>query len=401
MARRKAPGRRPNRTGGCFQLHKGRKKGQWLARISLPTGKRSERLFATEAEGEDWLHEMREEIRNGTFAENVTQSGTFAEWLHGWIPTTTDLDPAVRDDYAGLIKNHIAPYVLKSGIMAGTSLGDVQLGKLDLLQVQEVVTAKSAVLSASRVMHIRAVLSGALELAFNAGRIKTDFSKLLKSKKVKRPKVEPLDLEQTQDLREFMAQLDPDARLKWECFFSVSMLAGMRRGEVCGLRWRDVDLDGAVLNVEQNLRFAPSLGHYVKPPKSGHARIVRIPPQLVELLRQHKANQKVRPLPGAVNQFGDLVFTRGNGQPMSLTTVSKKFPKLLAQAGLEHHRLHDARHSFATLFLESGGTIVELRDQLGHQDIRTTDIYSHSTPAASRESVDRLGRYLERKTGTR
>jgi integrase len=176
---------------------------------------------------------------------------------------------------------------------------------------------------------------------------------------------------------------------------------GLRQGEVLGLAWRDVDLDQRVLAVRQTLQYRPGEGFHLVPPKTTRSRrIVPLPDAVVEALKLRREQQETDRLAAGTEFWEDwgLVFTTRFGTPLSPRNDYRDFQGLIAAAGLRHVRLHDLRHTAASLMLAQGVSPRVVMEILGHSQISVTmNTYSHVTPASSREAVARVeGLLLER-----
>jgi integrase len=164
---------------------------------------------------------------------------------------------------------------------------------------------------------------------------------------------------------------------------------GLRRGELLALRWKDINLEAGLVHVRQKLARMRVDGAsegskktrlIFQPPKTEQSRrTIPIAPDIVETLKRHKARQaQEKLLMGQAYEDQDLVFCWANGHPLEPVGFYQRFVRLVQQAGLSHHRLHDTRHTFATLMLELGESPKTVQTMLGHASITTTlDIYSH------------------------
>ena len=167
--------------------------------------------------------------------------------------------------------------------------------------------------------------------------------------------------------------------------FYLLLHTGLRRGEALALRWKNVDLGLASLGVSAYLSVVEAAyklnGTYViKEPKTSHSRRrIALPPSLGLVLRQHKAGQEAqRALLGKPLTDNDFVFAHPDGSPLDPSTVSHAFNKVMRKAGLPHIRLHDLRHTHASLLLQAGVHPKIVQERLGHSSIRVTlDTYSH------------------------
>ncbi len=143
----------------------------------------------------------------------------------------------------------------------------------------------------------------------------------------------------------------------------IFFTTGLRHGEVAGLRWADIDFTSGVLTVNQSLAQVQARDDgdrktkliFQQPKTETSRRSVPLSPDCISALKPHKARQtKERLLMGQAYQDKDLVFCREDGVPIAPNTMLRLFRQMLKQAGLPNIRLHDARHTFATLMLEHG-----------------------------------------------
>jgi integrase len=170
-------------------------------------------------------------------------------------------------------------------------------------------------------------------------------------------------------------------------FISLLVRTGVRLGEALGLQWEDVDFSGRFIEVQRTL----SSGR-VSPPKSGKSRRVDMSQQLTETLKALLVERKKETLKKGWGEVPLWVFVSGVGTPLDRGNFHRwVWRKLLAKAGLRHIRAHDLRHTFASLLLQNGESLVYVKDQLGHHSIKiTVDIYGHLVPGGNRQAVDRL-----------
>lgn len=174
----------------------------------------------------------------------------------------------------------------------------------------------------------------------------------------------------------------------------MALITGMRRGELVALRWTDVHLEERYLQVRRSARQAGmGYGLQVSEPKTASSRRkIILSPFLVEVLREHCAKQKeAREKAGNAWEENNLVFCNRYGMYIHLDTMRTWFKRLLQAAGLPAMRIHDLRHSAATLLLEMGVHIKVVQELLGHSNILITlDTYSHVLPSIHEKAVDEL-----------
>ena len=171
----------------------------------------------------------------------------------------------------------------------------------------------------------------------------------------------------------------------------------MRRGEMLGLRWSDLDLDGATLSVQQTrIRGAEGLAYGSPKTAKGRRRIALDAATVVALRAHRRAQAAERLLAGSIWQDEDLVFCRQDGQPLDPDSVSQSFERLGARAGLPRIRLHDARHTAASLLLAAAVHPKVVQERLGHATIATTlDTYSHVLPGLGEDAAERLAAAID------
>ena len=181
---------------------------------------------------------------------------------------------------------------------------------------------------------------------------------------------------------------------------------GLRRGELLGLRWKDIDVGASVLHVRQTLvrvknHAAPDHEHKTtlifQDPKTAYSRrTVPIPAECLAALKRHKARQAEEKLMlGQAYVDHGLVFCRPAGTPLDPREFTTHFHTLLRQAGVPPIRLHDARHTFATLMLELGESPKTVQTMLGHSSVAITlDIYSHVSLELEKRAASRLNAAL-------
>ena len=204
-----------------------------------------------------------------------------------------------------------------------------------------------------------------------------------------RQPVEPLSPEEA---RHF---LDTVAGSRNEALYSVAMALGLRKGEALGLRWQDVDLDGATLSVRHQLQARR--GKQLTESKSDRSRrTLPLPEVAVKALRAHRARQlQAGLIAGSRWRDSAHVFTTSIGTPMDGSRVSKQFRTALAKAGLPHKRFHDLRHTAATLLLAQGVHPRVVMETLGHSQISVTmNTYSHVLPVLQRDAADKMNAIL-------
>lgn len=167
---------------------------------------------------------------------------------------------------------------------------------------------------------------------------------------------------------------------------------GMRRGEALGLRWRSVDLDSARVSVSTSLVVVDAGVVFQEPKTASGRRTVPIPAETVAALKAHRKSQLAeKMLLGPDYSDDDLVFCREDGTHLHPTTFSRGFDELAACAQLRRIRLHDLRHTFATLALQAAVPVKIVSEILGHASVTLTyDTYSHVIPGMAEDATSKV-----------
>jgi integrase len=178
---------------------------------------------------------------------------------------------------------------------------------------------------------------------------------------------------------------------------------GLRKGELLGLRWGDLDLTGGTASIRRTLQRTNTAGLTALPTKTQSSeRRIALPTPCLRSLEQHRNLQRQeREAAGAGWKDSGYVFTRPNGAPIEGATLTRHFNSLLHRARLRRIRFHDLRHSTATLLLEQGVELVVIKELLGHAHIGVTaTVYAHVRLRLQRDAIDLLGNALRNSAET-
>jgi integrase len=206
------------------------------------------------------------------------------------------------------------------------------------------------------------------------GLIPRNAASLVKPPRPHKEEIRPFDREQVRTLFEAVA----GDRL--EALYIVAVTAGLRRGELQGLKWDDVDLGAGTLQVRRTLS-EPKGGYIFEAPKSGKGRNIRLTQRAIAALRGHRNRQLEERLQSPQWQDQGLVFPSTVGTPLLGGNLNRAFKATLRRTGLPAIRFHDLRHTCATLLLRQGVNPKYVQELLGHADISLTlNTYSHVLP---------------------
>lgn len=171
-----------------------------------------------------------------------------------------------------------------------------------------------------------------------------------------------------EELQAVLAALEAEP-LKWRALVHLLIDTGVRRGECCGLKWEDIDLESQVVTIRRNLCYTPARGVYVDTPKNGRTREVDIGPETAALLEALRAQS-----------LGEYVFTQeGSMEPMHPQSPTRYLKKLSAKCGVPDLHPHKLRHTFASVAITAGADVASVSEALGHSDKAVTlRMYTHA-----------------------
>jgi integrase len=246
-------------------------------------------------------------------------------------------------------------------------------------------------LSPLTLAYVHSVLKSALEHAVREEEIPRNVARNVRTGTPRPRRFEPLT---TEEARAFLAAAS-DHRL--QPLFELALHTGLRKGELLGLRWEDLDLAGGTASIRRTLQRTNSGGLIALPTKTQSSeRRIALPTPCLRSLEQHRDRQhQEREAAGKNWQDSGYVFTRPNGAPIEGATLTRHFTALLHRARLRRIRFHDLRHSAATLLLDQGAELVVIKELLGHAHIGVTaTVYAHVRMRLQRDAIDLLGNAL-------
>jgi integrase len=372
-----------NKRGNGEGTYKKRKDGRWEAQYTIYTSsgtKRKSVYGRTKAEVAAKLRKILADRDGGVYfdAENLTLGEYLERWLKGSVKGS--VWHTTYRDYAGHVRNHIAP-----------ELGRLKLAKLTSAHVQALYRKKlDSGLSPRTVNYIHATLHKALEQAVKWRLVPYNVSDAAVKPRQERRETLALTLEQVLTF----LRVAREAQDRFEALYVVAVFTGMRPGELLALRWSDLVLDGPKpeARVRRSLSKDDSGRHIFKRTKTEKGRSVSLMPQVVEALSTHRRRQAEERLRySGLWQDQDLVFPNTTGAPMDWDNLTaRNYRPLREAAGLpKNTRFYDLRHTFATLMLEQGENPKVVQEILGHSSIAITlGIYSHAIPSMQEQAAD-------------
>jgi len=310
--------------------------------------------------------------------ENQTPP-TFGEYAKNWILLTvpaTCKESTLRD-YHDILKNHVLP------VFGNYNIEDVTRGMI----IDFLLGKLNQGYATNTVCHFRDVISGVFNKAIDDEVLQINpalrMGKYLSSKKDHREALAPLTSEELNVLLRTV-------RLHFKEHFPLFLLlarTGLRIGEALALKWEDIDFNGRFIDVKRSI-----VRGKIQTPKSGKNRRVDMSLQLTHALKKYLVESKKKGLALGLGALPEYAFTNNNGGLIDTDNWRRRvFVKALQKAGLRKVRIHDLRHTYATLRISKGDNIADVSNQLGHHSVKLTlDTYFHWIPGGKKSEIDAL-----------
>ncbi len=375
--------RRSNGEGNIRKRKDGRWEGRYTAGINPENGKQIFKnvLGKTQAEVKEKLKKALADSQRLDLAKQGKY--TIGTWMDAWFENVAKIKvrPSSHQTYRGYIDNHIKP-----------NIGNIPLEKLTTMELQKLyrklltsgrverIEAKEQPkgLSAKTVRNINQVISSAMDLVVEQKIILGNSTSACSLPRVEHKEMQTISAEQLQDF------LEEAKRSGGYEMYYIDLSTGLRRGELLGLKWEDIDMQQGIIRIwRQVSRIDGKIVEATLKTKNSY-RAVTISPQAIEVLKEQKEKTN-----------DEYVFPSPNGGPISPDSVNNMLKRVLERAGIPKVRFHDLRHTFATLALQNGVDIKTVSGMLGHFSAGfTLDTYAHMTTAAQKEAAQTMGNVL-------
>lgn len=353
----------------------------WSYVVDLPpdpiTGARKQKKkggFSTQKEAKNALADLISSINKGEFVKESKM--TIAEYFQIWLidHAKQKYKPTVYDVEQSIIQKRIIPVI-----------GHYKIQQIKPLTITRFYNDLSATYSTDYVRHIHAILRKAFEQA-----VKWELISQNPINKVDPPKLRKTNM-QTWDMDQCLQFLENSKSHVHYIIFSLAIHTGMRKGEILGLRWKDIDFENKTISIQQTVNWTPSLGIIFQDTKTANSsRRISIGDMLIQDLReveltiQNRKNDTI-----STYMDYDLVCCYKNGEPVKPRRVTEMFELLTKKADLPKIRFHDLRHSHASMLLNNGVNAKIGAERLGHSSVQIfLDRYSHLLPDMQRNAVD-------------
>jgi len=368
---------------------KQRSKGSWTIIIDAgrdpATGKRRQQwhtVKGTKREAEKRLAELVHQVDNGVYVKsgNLTVGAYLEQWLEDYA--STHVRATTLEGYETRAKHLI------------DSLGGIRLSELRPDHLQAYYSAKlrngrrdGQGLAPGTLIKHHNLLRQALSHAVKWGLVARNVAEVVDPPRGQRKEMQALT---STDLHRVLNACEGTV---WHPIFHTLAWTGLRRSELLGLRWKDVDLLLATLRISQVLHQLNDGRFVYQEPKTvkGRRTIALSPSSCIELRQHRESQERDANLLGTPLTDDSLVFGHPDGSPRSPSTLTLAFRRLTRRLGFTGVRLHDLRHTHATLMMEQGVNPKVVSERLGHTSVVITlDTYSHVLPNMQEEAVARF-----------
>lgn len=359
------------------------------------TGKRKrtyETVDGTKKEAKKRMHELAHKIETGQYIEpsELTLKEFLLKWLEDYCES--NLAPSTFESYEMIIKTHLIPV-----------LGNIKVENLEPMHVKRYQThklksgrkdGKEGGLSKRTVQYHHRVLSKALKHAVRWKVMDNNPCNYIDAPSPDKPEIHSLSQEQIDKLLNIAENWVYD-------LIYIAVFTGMRRGEILALRWKDIDFKEKVIQVKQSVTKPTGKDLIFRQPKNKSSiRPINVDDGVIKILKRKRREQKENKLRAESkynNEYDNLVFRGAFGKPILPRRATRRFNLTAKKAELSDFRLHDLRHTHATLMLKAGVHPKIVQERLGHSTIsQTLDTYSHVIPSMQKEAVQKLKNSLKK-----
>ena len=356
------------------------KDGKWYVFINHHGQRKAKCVGDSKRAAEEVKRKLEAKLTLGEFAltEDKPSAPTLEHYAKQWLETYAQLNckESTYVRYDGVLRNHLIP-----------ALGSTRLNALTRDTIKRLLVTKRQTLTPSSVRNIltplREMLRHAVEDEVIASNPAAQVGRFLQQRQAVGQEIEPLTRE---ELARFLTTLQAQTPEYYPLFLCLAR-TGMRLGEVLALQWGDIDVHARGITVRRNV-----VRGRITRPKKGKTRRVDMSEQLTDVLQRLQTQRKAETLSRGWPEIPAWVFCSTTGGLLNKENLrTRVFYRCLSKAGVRHVRIHDLRHTYASLLIQQGESLAYIRDQLGHHSIQVTvDIYGHLVPGGNKAAVDRL-----------
>lgn len=383
--------RRSNGEGSIYK----RADGRWCASRYVDYGNGKFRRKYVYGKTQKEVKEKLKELEN--YHEPKVKGMTLFNWLIEWMEEYKKnmLKITTFENYMMYIHAYVK----------GSEIADIPLEKISTSALQKFYNTKlkgtesMKKLSRRSVEYLHTIIGSALQQAYKNELIKKNVNEFTVLPKKEQKEIEPLTVGEIERVLQVAKETELYSLILLEIF------TGMRKGEILGLQWKNVDFERKVVWVRKNLCRVKNQDKndgkktkliLLEPKTKKSIREIPLSEEAVKVLRVHKKKQnEQKMLYRDIYQDNDIVFAKADGSFEDPREILRRFHKILEKAGVRKCRFHDLRHTFASILLNEGESMKVIQELLGHSTITTTmDIYSHVAKETKERSVEVLERVV-------
>lgn len=366
-----------------------RGEGSWRITVEVgpaENGKRTRHRETVKGNKRDAERRLREILSAAETGVYVAPSRkTTGQFLEEWVSSYAVLhtSPRTAQSYEAEFRRHVVPALGK------VPLADLRPHHIQAYYVEALKCGRkdgTGGLSPRTVAYHHRILSEALEQAVRQNLLVRNPAKMVDPP---RPKRADIGMLASEDTRRF---LHAAAESEYFGLLVAALYTGARLGELLALQWRNVDLDKGTMTITHTLYRTGSEWHLKEPKSARSRRQIVMPTSLTNHLVEHKKTVEAeRATMGGKLTAEDFVFGQWSGKPRDERSVNRGFARVLRNAGLQHIRFHDLRHTHASLLLKAGVHPKVVSERLGHGSVSfTLDVYSHVMPGLQESAAAKL-----------
>ncbi|GAA4703650.1 tyrosine-type recombinase/integrase [Brevibacillus fulvus] len=370
-----------------------RKRGNsWSYTVDLGkdeiTGKRKQKTkngFKTKKDAEKACNELINQLNKGTYIEPSEK--TIKEYIMEWMDINAKqiLRPSSYDNHLIVIEKHIIP-----------ELGSLKLSQLTPSHIQKFYNQLSTEgLSPDYIRYMHSILRKSIGQAVKWQLVARNVVELVEPPRLADKDIVTWSLEEA---TEFLDYVEAHGK-RFFVAYVLAIYTGMRRGEILGLRWKDINWEHGKLSVRQTV-YRTRQGLLFQEPKTKNSkRQISLPEYVLSSLRRHRSDQnKQKLLLGGLYNDHDLVICTDEGKPIEPRNLVRHFDRMIQETGLQKIRFHDLRHTHATILLQLGEHPKVVSERLGHSRVGVTlDTYSHVLPDMQKDAANNFEQAMNEK----
>jgi len=374
------------RSNGEGTIWYAKSEGRFRAQYPDAHGRRRTLTGKTKRDVEKKLREALNKRDSNTLEEMASIAGTVEELLLSFVQSLEGKrEPKTIERYALDVNNYLIPM-----------LGKIKLSQLssDIIEIAYTQIKKDFSLSDNSMAHCHATLRGAIKRGMRHKKIAVNPLVNIDAPKRKRVQIQPLSEPQMLTILDYSSK---NESTMWSAMWRLHLLTGFRQGEVLGLTWEDLDFSEGTLRLHRQLQRQSGKGLVLKSLKAdANKRTIKLDEPTIGLLKAWKVEQaEFRLHLGYWGEY-NFIFTNLVGKPMEPRKAAKRWAELLKVLGIDHLKLHGARHTFATVMLQKNVDTKVVSHYLGHTDISTTqNIYQHVNQQMLVSTADLIGKMAQ------